>query len=68
MNKKYKKLIWQVQKAEGPLGVLGSLQGAEKPTKTNAKRLEHMAHKTEITFTKKEIKKFDRDLSNEVFI
>jgi len=46
MKKKYKKLMWEIEKAEGPLAVLGSLEGADKPTRKRATNLEHMARRT----------------------
>jgi len=59
---KKNRLTDEIERAEVPFAVIGMLQGAEKPTISRAKKLENLAKKTEITFTSKEIARFDRDL------
>ena len=60
LYKKHK--INPFEKAEAPLSVIVNLAGAEKPTKKRAVKLYKMARRTEITFTKKELQGFDRNL------
>lgn len=49
------------------LNVLTGLIGAEKPTKNRVKKIEKLANQAEITLTRKEIARFDRDLTEDLY-
>lgn len=63
--KKVKRIEKEIEKSEAPISVFARLTGVEKPTRRRAKDLERIARKTEITFTKKEVSRFDRFLTSE---